>query len=114
MLTDQLAKASDTGAGKLSAKVPLFDLDKDADDFNLWKSRWLLFVKGQKFDLIKDRVDRNTRAMMELTAALSDHTLSWLISKGNSEEEMDNPEFLVKAIEDKIAKSSNPLIHQVY
>ena len=113
LLTEQLARASDTGAGKSSAKVPLFDLDKDADDFNIWKSRWTLFVKGQRFDLIKDRVERNTRVMMELTAALSDHTLSWLISKGFSEEEMDSPEFLVQAIEDKIAKSSNPLIHQV-
>ena len=113
LLTEQLAKASDTGSGKSSAKVPVFDLEKDSDNFELWKSRWLLFIKGQKFDLIKDKKERDTRITMELTSALSDHTLAWLISKGFEEKQMDDPEFLVRALEEKIAKGSNPLIHQV-
>ena len=113
MLTEQMSKQHDSSSSKSQAKMPMFDLDKDSESFPLWRSRWLLFVKGQKFDLIKDRHDRNTRVMMELTAALSDHTLAWLISKDFNEAQMDDPEFLIKALEAKIAKSSNPLIHQV-
>ena len=113
MLTEQLAKNSEQSSGKSAAKMPIFDLENDADTFPLWLSRWTLFVKGNKFDLIKNVEERNTRIMMELTASLSDATLSWLISKGFSEQELDDPKFILKALEQKIAKSSNPLIHQV-
>ena len=113
LLTEQLAKNAEQSYGKSSAKVPMFDLDTDSDNFQLWKSRWLLFIKSKKLDQIRDKQDRQTQIMMELTSALSDNTLAWLISKGYAEEEMDDPRFLVQKLEEKIAKTSNPLIHQV-
>ena len=42
LLTEQLSKQSDNNSSKSTAKMPSFDLEKDADTFQLWKSRWLL------------------------------------------------------------------------
>ena len=113
LFTEQLSKATNSSLHKSNAKMQVYDLEKESEGFPLWKSRWQLFIKSQIFDLIKDKDERNTRVMMELTAALSDHTLAGLIRKDFREAEMDNPEFLIKALENKIAKNSNPLIHQV-
>ena len=41
LLTEQLAKSSESSSSKSNAKMPSFDLEKDADTFQLWKSRWL-------------------------------------------------------------------------
>ena len=112
LLKEQLSKSTDV-YGKSNAKMPMFDLESDADTFPMWLSRWQLFVKGNKFNLIKDVAERQTRIMMELTSCLSDKTLSWLISKDFAEADLDKPEFVLKALEDKIARSSNPLVHQV-
>ena len=46
MLTAQLTKHSEGNSSRSASKMPVFDLDKDADSFPLWLSRWQLFVKG--------------------------------------------------------------------
>ena len=50
---------------------------------------------------------------MELTAALTDTTLAWLASCNFENEAMEDHKFILKAIEDKISRISNPLIQQV-
>ena len=50
---------------------------------------------------------------MELTASLTDSTLAWIASRGFDDEELEDYKFLIQAIEDKISRVSNPLVHQI-
>ena len=46
-------------------------------------------------------------------ASLSDSTLAWIASKGFEDGDLENYKFLLQAMEDKISRVSNPLVHQV-
>ena len=113
--TSQLEKVTNnsTSGTKSATKMPMFDIDKDQDSFKVWLSRWKLHVQGHSFHKIPDKEEQQTRVMMEHTSCLSDNTLNWLINKNFAEEDLDNPEFVIKAIEEKVQRTSNPLVHQV-
>ena len=101
-----------TRAG-LPVKMPVFDLDKDKDNFSIWKARWQTHVQGNKLNNIRDHKERKARTMMELMAALSDFTINWLLNMNMEEEESEDPDAVVKIIETHIEATTNPLIQQV-
>ena len=107
------SKAQDSTGKGISTKMPIFDLDKDKETFNLWKARWSRHVIGHKLDKIPNPEERQNRMMMELTAALSDFTLNWILNMNLEDEEKDNPDRILELIEENIAASTNPLIQQV-
>ena len=114
LLTAQLEKATSMShSSKSSTKMPVFDIDKDQDSFKPWLSRWKLHVQGHGLERISDTNERQARIMLELTSALSDLTLNWILNKNFDEKDRTNPEFVLKAIEEKISRSSNPLVHQI-
>ena len=66
---------------KPTTKMPTFDLEKDQESFKTWLSKENLHVQGNNLNKIKDKEERQTRILMELTSCLSDSTLEWLVSK---------------------------------
>ena len=80
-------KATDPGTRAPNTKLPIFDLEKDKETFNIWKARWLTHIQGNKISLMKCPKERNARLMMELTAALPDFTVNWILNL-NLEDEM--------------------------
>ena len=114
LLTKQLKNATKISSSvKSTSKMPLFDIDKDTENFHIWQNRWKLHVQGHGFNNISNAEERNTRILMELTASLTDSTLAWLASKTFNESELSDHKFIIKAIEDKIQRQSNPLVHQI-
>ena len=118
VLKEQMAamavqKVGETGARGPTTKLPMFDLEKDKESFNLWKARWQRHIEGHKIDMIKFPKERNLRTMIELTAALSDFTLNWLLNMNLEEEEKNSPKVILELIEQNIAATTNPLIQQV-
>ena len=111
MLTQQLAAAK--VSSKSTSKMPLFDLEKDQETFLIWLSRWQLHIQGHGLTAIADPEERRNRLLMELTASLTDSTLAWIASKGFDHDELGDYKFLLKAMEEKISRTSNPLVHQV-
>ena len=96
-----------------TTKMPQFDLENDKDTYKLWKARWDTHITGHKLDSIPNLSERAARIKLELTAALSDNTLNWLMNSGHDTEDLNDYKFIIKAIEEKIAESTNPLVQQV-
>ena len=108
-----MQKVGEPGTKGPSTKLPMFDLDKDKESFNIWQARWQKHVQGHRLDVIRCPKERNSRLMMELTAALSDFTMNWLLNMNLGEKDKDDPEIIIALIEDHIAATTNPLIQQV-
>ena len=70
-------------------------------------------MQGHGLGRISDDDERQTRLMMELTSCLSDATLNWLFSKNFDEKDLKSAEFVLKMNEEKIEKTTNPLVQQV-
>ena len=111
VLTQQLTAAK--VASKSSSKMPLFDLEKDQENFPIWLNRWQLHIQGHGLTAITNHEERSSRLLMELTASLTDSTLAWIASKGFDHDEMSDYKFILKAMEEKISRTSNPLVHQM-
>ena len=45
-------KTENTGTKGPSTKLPMFDLEKDKETFNLWKARWQRHIKGHNKRLV--------------------------------------------------------------
>ena len=66
LLQAQIASMSartENHGGKSHYKMPEFDLDKDKENFKLWKARWEIHVQGNRWDKISDPAERNRQAM---------------------------------------------------
>ena len=111
VLTQQLTATK--AASKSSSKMPLFDLEKDQENFPIWLNRWQLHIQGHGLTAITNHEERSNRLLMELTASLTDSTLAWIASKGFDHDEMGDYKFILKAMEEKISRTSNPLVHQM-
>ena len=55
-------------------KLPIFDLDKDKEGFQLWKGRWENYLRAHLIHTIPDDEELKERMLVELLAALSDQT----------------------------------------
>ena len=110
LLTQQLAAAKVTSVSTRStSKMPLFDIEKDHENFPIWLTRWKLHIQGHGLTSIANLEEKRTRILMELTASLSDSTLAWIASKGFEDGDLENYKFLLQAMEDKIlCESNNP------
>ena len=96
-----------------TAKLPIFDIDNDSENFSLWLSRWDIHIRANNIHKIKDAEDKQNRLMLELNSGLSDSTLRWLQNRNFKSAELRDAEFLIKAIKTYIKSTSNPTVKHV-
>ena len=112
LLTKQLENATKISSSvRSTSKMPLFDIDKDTENFHIWQNRWKLHVQGHGLNNISNSEERDTRILMELTASLTDSTLAWLASKTFDEEELTDHKFIIKAIESNTITHTHTYTH---
>jgi hypothetical protein len=71
---------------------------------------WNMHLHAHLIHLTADVKERCERCLTELSAALSNETLKWIPNPDFSDEDQWNPEVFVKAFEDHIQKSMNPMV----
>ena len=98
---------------KSGAKVPVFNLEKDKATFYTWKEKWEAYITAHGFYSIEDEHEQRRRIRAELTTAMSDHTLRWFRNQSFTEEDYEDAEFLIEALENYIKGSTNPLVQNV-
>ena len=96
-----------------TAKLPMFDIETDAENFKLWKSRWEIHIRAHNIHKIDDEEDRKNRLMLELNSGLTDNTLRWLQNRNFRTAELKDAEFLITAIQKYIHSNSNPTVKHV-
>ena len=98
---------------KSSAKIPVFNLEKDKAVFYTWKEKWTAYITAHGLDKIEDDEERQQRIRAEFTTAMSDHTLRWISNQSFPPDDYDDAEFLIEAIENYIKGTTNPLVQNV-
>jgi hypothetical protein len=89
----------------------VFNLDKDKSSFYTWKEKWDAYLTAHGFNQIQDE-ERKKRIQAEFTTAMANQTLRWLSNQGFNDEYND-AEFLINAIENYIKGNTNPLVQNV-
>ena len=113
MLANQVKLLAATGPAAPRAshiKLPSFDIYKDQDTFPQWRARYALHLKAHHISIIMDDDLRKERALTELTAALSNDTLTWIANRDLTDEDRKDPEALIASFEAYIKESTNPLV----
>ena len=81
-LTDQMANLvaarPHTNASQPMIKLPVFNIDKDKEGFQMWKGRWDNHIKAHRIHTIVDEEERKECMHVKLTAALSNKMLKWI------------------------------------
>ena len=100
-------------APRSSAKLPPFNMDKDKATFYTWKEKWEAYLTAHGLDTIPDEDECKRRCKAEFTTAMSDNTLRWIGNQTFTDEEIENPGFLIDAIEAHIKGATNPLVQNI-
>ena len=69
-----------------SARLPMFDMEKDKSTFFTWKVRWEYYLTAHDLASILDPDECKKRCMAELAAAMSDNTLKWIGNQNFTED----------------------------
>ena len=93
-----------------SAKLPTFNMDKDKATFYTWKEKWEAYLIAHGLDTIPDGEECKRRCKAEFTTAMSDNTLRWIGNQNFTDEEAEDPEVLIDAMEAHIKGATNPLV----
>ena len=112
-MVDQIAGLTATKPERArppTARLPSFDIDKDQKSFPQWKGRWEAYIKANKLHTISDPEEKKDRLMGDLTSALTDNTLRWILHRDMPEEDRSDAEKVIQAIEDHIKESTNPVV----
>ena len=96
-----------------SAKLPTFNMDKDKATFYTWKEKWEAYLIAHGLDTIPDGEECKRRCKAEFTTAMSDNTLRWIGNQNFTDEEAEDPEVLIDAIEAHIKGATNPLVQNI-
>ena len=112
-MVDQIAGLTATKPERArppTARLPSFDIDKDQKSFPQWKGRWEAYIKANKLHTISEPEEKKDRLMGDLTSALTDNTLRWILHRDMPEEDRSDAEKVIQAIEDHIKESTNPVV----
>ena len=112
LLARELAKR-DSVTPKIMGKAPLFDMEKDRDNFETWKLKWKDFLVSSNINAIEKAAVKEEQMKAALTAALSNDTLKWLNGQGFSLDDLGKADFIIEKIDEHIQGTTNPYVQVV-
>jgi hypothetical protein len=106
-------KNRDSNGPKIVGKAPKFDLEKDRDNFEMWKLKWADFLISSNINSINRAAVKEEQTKAALTAAFADDTLRWLNGQGFDPDDLGKAEFIIKKIDEHIQGTTNPYVQVV-
>jgi hypothetical protein len=89
------------------------NLGKDKSSYYTWKEKWDAYLTAHGLDQIQDEEEQKKQIRAEFTMAMADHILRWLSNQGFNDEECNDAEFFINAVENNITGNTNPLVPNV-